>query len=88
LRLKGDYAVAAVPIGMRWRCVRTTPVARDPAARLLETEIATAPKPPRAIVRGRPDMLGRATYTLTAASHGRCFFYLNVARSFSGPKAV
>jgi len=38
----------------------------------------------RAMARGRPDMTGRAIYALTAASHGRCFFYLSTAKKFLG----
>lgn len=90
LRLKGDYAAAADAYRHALALRPDDALSRvSLAACLLETGNRDGAEAAlRTIVRGRPDMLGRATYALTAASHGRCFFYLNVAAKFLGAEGV
>jgi tetratricopeptide (TPR) repeat protein len=90
LRLKGDYAAAADAYRHALALRPDDALSRvNLAACLLETGNRDGAEAAlRAIVRGRPDMLGRATYTLTAASHGRCFFYLNAAAKFLGAEGT
>ena len=42
----------------------------------------------RAVLRGRPQLLGRAAYVLAASSHGRFFFRPSVAAKFLGQEPV
>ena len=86
LLLEGDYAAAADAYRHALGLRPDDALSRaNLAACLLELGQRDAAEAAlRAIVRGRPDMLGRATYALTAASHGRCFFYLSAAAKFLG----
>jgi Flp pilus assembly protein TadD len=42
----------------------------------------------RSILRGRPNMLGRAVYALSASSHGRFFFRPSAVAKFLGREPV
>lgn len=86
LLLTGDYAAAADAYRHALALRPDDALARaNLAACLLEMgKRDDAEAALRTIVRGRPDMLGRAAYALTAASHGRCFFYLSAAAKFLG----
>lgn len=41
----------------------------------------------RSVMRGRPHMLGRATYALASSSHGRFFFSMSAVAEFLGRKS-
>lgn len=90
LLLKGDYAAAADAYRHALGLRPDDALSRaNLAACLLEMgQRDGAEAALRTIVRARPDMLGRATYALTAASHGRCFFYLSAAAKFFGVTAL
>lgn len=76
LLLDGDYAAAAEACRHALGLRPDDAMARaDLAACLLEMgEREAAEAALRLAVRGRPQMLGRTTYALAAASHGRFFF--------------
>jgi predicted Zn-dependent protease len=86
LLLSGDYSAAANAYRHALALRPEDALSRaNLAACLLEMDQRTdAEGALRAVVRARPDLLGRATYALTAASHGRCFFYLSDAAKFLG----
>jgi predicted Zn-dependent protease len=86
LLLDGDYAAAADAYRHALALKPDDALSRaNLAACLLEMgERAGAEAALRMLVRGRPDMFGRAAYALTAASHGRSFLYLGAFAKFLG----